>query len=85
MENVVGAELTEFFISRDDAASGEQLQAIKFPEDCVIVSIQRGKRIVVPRGSTRLLPGDRVIALVGAGSLEAFIKALHVGEKEPSI
>jgi CIC family chloride channel protein len=77
MERVVRAELTELFISSDDVANGKQLKEINLPDDSVIVSIQRGKRVVVPRGNTQLLPGDRVIALVGAGSLEVLTKALH--------
>jgi len=77
MEGVVRTELSEFYISKDDFASGKQLKEIDLPADCVIVSIQRGKRVVVPRGNTQLLSGDRVIALVGTGSQEKLAKALQ--------
>lgn len=80
MEGVIQTELTEFYIAQDDFASGKQLKDIHLPEDCIIVSIQRGKRIVVPRGYTHLLPGDRIIALIGEGSPEALTRSLHEGD-----
>jgi Trk K+ transport system NAD-binding subunit len=47
------------------------------PEDCVVASIQRGHQVVVPRGHTQLLAGDRLIVLTSNGSLETFKKVLH--------
>lgn len=83
MEGVLRTELKEIYISKDDAACGKCLKEIKLPDDCVIVSIQRGKQVVVPRGFTMLLPGDQVIALVAARALDALTKALHEEEKAP--
>jgi len=77
MEAIVKADLKELYISKTDAVCGKQLKEIAIPDDCVIVSIQRGKEIVVPRGFTQLLPGDRVIALVGKGSLGGLQEALR--------
>ncbi len=77
METIVRAELTEFYISQEDAACGRQISEVALPEDCVIVSIQRGKKIVVPRGFTRLMAGDRVIALVGKDALGRMKAALQ--------
>lgn len=34
-----------------------------FPADCVLGAISRGQQTVVPRGSTRLLPGDELFLL----------------------
>ena len=83
MEGVLRTELKEISISKDDAACGKCLKEIKLPDDCVIVSIQRGKQVVVPRGFTMLLPGDQVIALVAARALDTLTKALHEEEKAP--
>jgi CIC family chloride channel protein len=82
MEGVFKTELTDLYISREFYASGKRLKEITLPDDCVIVSIQRGKQTVVPRGFTQLLPGDRVIALVGKGSHHALRQALEVEKKE---
>jgi CIC family chloride channel protein len=81
MEGIVGTELTEFYISGEDFACGKRLKEVTLPDDCVIVSIQRGKQVVVPRGFTQLLIGDRVIALVGIGSIDTLVQALQLGEK----
>lgn len=77
MEGVFKTELTDLYISREFYACGKRLKEITLPDDCVIVSIQRGKQTVVPRGFTQLLPGDRVIALIGEGSHLALRQALE--------
>ena len=80
MEGITHTDLTELYISGDDFACGKQLKEISLPDDCVIVSIQRGKQVVVPRGFTQLLYGDRIIALVSPGSIEALRLALQRGD-----
>ncbi|MEA4910122.1 MAG: chloride channel protein [Anaerolineaceae bacterium] len=79
MENTIRAELTEMFITNDDYANGKRLSEIPLLPDCVIVSVQRGKKVIVPRGYTQLLVGDRVIALVGNGEIGEFKQALREG------
>ncbi len=83
MEAVAKTELKELFVAKIDAACGKALKEIPIPDDCVIVSIQRGRQVVIPRGVTQLVPGDRLIALVGEGSLGRLQLALHEG-KHPS-
>jgi CIC family chloride channel protein len=77
METMIGSGLSEIYIRNEDAANGKNLSEIHLPEDCVIASIQRGRQVVVPRGHTQLLAGDRLIVLASNGSLEHLKKALH--------
>jgi CIC family chloride channel protein len=77
LETIIGSELKEIYINQNDAANGKYLNEIHLPEDCVIASIQRGRKVVVPRGRTQLLAGDRLIILTSEGSLENLTKALH--------
>ncbi|HEX9014357.1 MAG TPA: CBS domain-containing protein, partial [Anaerolineaceae bacterium] len=77
MEAALQTGLKEHFLRGTDWACGKLIKEIPLPENCVIVSIQRGKQIVVPRGSTALQTGDRIIALVGQGAEDAFQKALQ--------
>ena len=77
LETIVGSELVEIYIKNDDAANGKFLNEIHLPEDCVIASIQRGRQVVVPRGHTRLLAGDRLIVLARNGSLDHLTEVLH--------
>lgn len=82
MEPVLRAELTELMITNTDSACGKRLSELSLPADSVIVSVQRGKTLIVPRGFTQLLAGDRVIALVGKESLASFETVLRQSEKK---
>ena len=42
---------------------GRQLRDAKIPADSKVASIIRGDRMIVPRGSEAILPGDRVIII----------------------
>jgi trk system potassium uptake protein TrkA len=57
------AALTEITLPENFCYAGKQLSAIPVPSDAILVSITRGEELVIPRGSTKLLPGDRVMAL----------------------
>jgi chloride channel protein, CIC family len=83
METVIGSALAEIYIRNDDSANGKFLNEIQTPENCVIASIQRGREVVIPRGHTKLLAGDRLIVLASDGSLESLKKALHEETKTP--
>lgn len=83
LESAAGAELVQVDMSSDDAAVGKRLKEIALPNDCVIVSIRRGGRVIVPRGNAQLLAGDRVIALAAAKAIESLHKTLHQGNVVP--
>ncbi|MBI2435770.1 MAG: chloride channel protein, partial [Candidatus Hydrogenedentes bacterium] len=79
LEAATGAELIEVDIAEQDAAAGRTLRELPLPPDCVVVSIHRGRRVVVPRGNTSLLRGDRVLALVAPKDADAFRRTLQTG------
>jgi CIC family chloride channel protein len=81
LERAIGAELVEIDLNTGDAAIGKRLKELKLPSDCVIVSIQRGGRVVVPRGNTQLLAGDRVIAFAANDSADNLRRVLHRGKE----
>lgn len=83
METIVGSDLMEIYVRNDDSANGKYLNEIHLPEDCVIISIQRGRKVVVPRGHARLMAGDRLIVLASNESLENLKKVLHEETKTP--
>jgi chloride channel protein, CIC family len=84
LQSFVSTELSEFVIRPESPVSGKHLAEINLPPDCVIISIQRGRNIVVPRGSTALQPGDRVLAYAGNGSTNEMRAAFAIGDKNPS-
>ncbi len=77
LEAAAETELVEVDLRAHDAAAGKRLKELSLPPDCVIVSIRRGRRAIVPRGNTQLLAGDRVIAFPGAGGAETLRKILR--------
>ncbi len=77
LEVATGTSLVEVDLGNGDAAVGKRLKEIALPSECVIISIRRGGRVVVPRGNTQLLAGDRVVVLAGANSAEAVRQSLR--------
>jgi trk system potassium uptake protein TrkA len=52
----------------DSPVINKQILEIHLPKDSVLVSIVRGEEVIVPKGDTRLLPGDDIIALTLIGN-----------------
>lgn len=55
--------LVEIDIPRTAPADGPQVSDLQLPRESVLVCVFRGEKIIIPRGETRLSPGDQVIAL----------------------
>ncbi len=55
--------LSEITLPANFKYSGKTLMELHMPEDSVIVSISRNDQIIIPRGSTVLLAGDKIIAI----------------------
>ena len=79
LESATGAELVEMDLHAGDQGVGKRLKEILLPSNYVIVSIRRGGRVIVPRGNTQLLSGDRVIALTTTKEKDGLQKILHEG------
>jgi len=77
MESQIGATLHQIDLRSGDPAIGKRLKDLGLPADCVIVSIHRGDRLVVPRGDSRLLPGDRLTVLAQEATLDRLNKILR--------
>lgn len=50
-------------LPEDSPVINKQLQEIKLPPDSVLVSLIRKDKVIVPKGDTKLLAGDDIIAL----------------------
>ena len=60
----LGADVVEHVIRPGDAAAGARLRDLGLPRDALVSLIIRGKEALLPRGSTRLEAGDRLLVLV---------------------
>ncbi|MBU0490381.1 MAG: chloride channel protein [Chloroflexi bacterium] len=65
LRSVSSTRFSEVDLDPDSPAVGHVIRDLALPENCLIVSIRRGGRLVVPHGGTELQAGDRV-ALVAA-------------------
>lgn len=63
VEHVTGTHVVEFDLTADDAAVGREIRELDLPPECLIISIHRKGRRIVPEGGTRLREGDHVVAL----------------------
>jgi CIC family chloride channel protein len=84
LESAIGTTLVHVDLISGDSAVGKCLKEIKLPPDSVVVSIYRGRRVVVPRGGTELLSGDRVTVLAATDTAERVRRTLLEGSVEPS-
>jgi len=69
-------DLVEAEIGPASALAGSTVADAAWPRDAVLVSILRGTRVVVPRGTTRLEVGDRLTVFVTPNAREALSQVL---------
>ncbi len=77
-----GARLVEVTLTAGSPACGRSIATLGMPRNATVVAIVRGASVVVPRGDSRMEPGDEVLALVTPES-EDEVRALLVGHYEP--
>ena len=78
----LGADVVEHVIRPGDAAAGARLRDLGLPRDALVSLIIRGDEALLPRGSTRLEAGDRLLVLVRrevAGMLPEIIERWRRG------
>lgn len=78
---LTGAEFVELEASPDSPAAGIPLADLCLPKDCVIVSIQRGRRVIIPHGDTELQVGDKVTAFVATEDESALRQCFGCGNQ----
>ncbi len=72
-------QIIEYQLDAASVAAGKTVREIAFPRESNLIAILRGKATVVPRGDTRLLDGDVVMALVKADQ-ESRLRESMLGE-----
>ncbi len=68
--------IVEAIVGPKSSAINQPLSAVKLPNNVVLSAILRDSALLIPRGDTRLLPGDEVIAVTDRGSEEPLRKLL---------
>lgn len=74
--------IMEFELREGFAAVGKKLKDISLPPDCLVISIRRGGQIVVPRGETYLMAGDKIVLLADSSGGEEVLRILKEGPEK---
>ena len=72
MRNLDGTEFVEFTLKEGDGAIGKMLSdlASPLPNDCVLISLRRDARLIIPHGDTVFEAGDHITAFVACDKVE---------------
>ncbi|CAN5840589.1 chloride channel protein [soil metagenome] len=79
-----GAGYYHFRIPPGSIADGKEVRAVAWPEGSTLVSVRRGREVLVPEGTTSLYDGDVVTAFGSELSRQLMIQRLNAGAEEPT-
>jgi CIC family chloride channel protein len=57
-----GTRFVEMMIGEESPVVGRKLLEVDLPQECTVVSLQRGREVIIPHGETVITAGDKVIA-----------------------
>lgn len=55
--------LDSYSVAEGSQVSGRMVKEIPWPKSCLLVSVQRGEKELIPRGRTRILTGDVLVTM----------------------
>ncbi len=67
--------VTKVIVQPNSICSNHLVNEVKFPKESMIVTLRRGRRIIIPRGDTLLKPGD-VLVIVAENEAKKIIEDL---------
>ena len=79
-----GAGFYDFRIPLGSIADGRHVREVAWPEGSTLVSVRRNRDVIIPSGSTLLLPGDVITAFGTETSKKRMIDRLNAGADEPT-
>lgn len=69
--------LVEIFINEHSLWRDSSIKELDLPDECVIVSIMRNEKVIYPRGNTKILKDDRVLAVTNTHKMSELKKRLN--------
>lgn len=58
-------QIAEMRVYPESIIAGKKLWEIKLPKECIIGCLLRGDSFIIPRGDTRIMEGDTLVAIAG--------------------
>ncbi|MFM2173496.1 MAG: antiporter NhaP2 [Cyanobacteriota bacterium] len=80
----VDGEILDYTVKPRTYVAGQRLRDLALPDGVVVSLIVRGRDVVMPRGTTLLMPGDHVFVAMRM-SLEPLINRLFEPDPEPPV
>ena len=72
------AIIGEYTIPDKWSSSGKKIMELNIPSECVLIYIMRGGMLLIPRGSTVIMPGDNIVALTTGQSAKQLKKIFEI-------
>lgn len=66
LHNLVDESILELRIKPDSPLAGRRIKEVKWPPQCVVASVRRDHKVIVPQGNTPLKIGDVLTVVVDA-------------------
>lgn len=72
LRNLDGTEFVDLTLQPGDSAVGKNVQqlAASLPDECILISIRRDDRVLIPHGDTVFQPGDHITAFIRSKDAE---------------
>lgn len=71
-----GKQMFEVFVSHESQLDGKLISQVKWPENCLIVSLVHGEDEFIPDGNTKISAGDRLIVLTDSEKIHEYVTLL---------
>ena len=59
-----GVQVVELTVQPGASCANQKMSAIPWPRDCIVASLRRGGRGIIPHGNTVIQPGDVLLVVV---------------------
>lgn len=56
-----GTEFVEVVVDKGSPVVGQRLRDVCLPENCIVVSVQRGRKVIIPHGDTAIKAKDKLV------------------------
>jgi trk system potassium uptake protein TrkA len=70
-------EIVEVQIDKDSPSAGKAIERLGLPEGAQLISVMRNGQAQIASGTTRLEPGDQVLAILQPGKEDELRRVLH--------
>lgn len=84
IHNLDGMEFVDVHIAPDASVAGKTVIDLskKLPHDCILISVRRDGKVLIPHGETKLQANDQLTAFIQSKDVEQLYTCLRTPEKE---